>query len=88
MFKTIFDEYLIKTFFKVQILFDDYSKLNKIQPCFGAKLLDYLSDAMLEITGQLGCSDDFGSVSELHGLLPSSGQYKKRVYLLYGRESS
>ena len=69
-------------------MIDDYPKLNEIQPCFGPKLLDYLSDARLKITGQLGCSDDFGSVSELHGLLPSSGQYEKRVYLLYGRESS
>ena len=49
------------------------------------KLLDYLSDARLKITGQLGSSDDCGSVSELHGLLPSSGQYEKRVYLPYGR---
>ena len=51
-------------------------EFDKIQQCFGAKLIDYLSDARFKIIGQLGRSGDCLSMSELHGSLPSGAQYE------------
>ena len=42
---------------------NDYPKLNKIQPGFGAELIDSLSDSRLKIIGQLDHSGNCGSVS-------------------------
>ena len=51
-------------------------EFDKIQQCFGAKLIDYLNDTRFKIIGQLGRSGDCLSMSELHGSLPSGAQYE------------